>query len=86
VLIKRWWANEKMNVTGGMFKDKKKWGNRWKQFAFIVKSCVHFQSFGVHSNMNAESVITTTNIKGKGSIEEWTYTKVEGGSGIVENN
>jgi hypothetical protein len=28
VLIKRWWANEKMNVTGGMFKDKKKWGNR----------------------------------------------------------
>jgi hypothetical protein len=28
VLIKRWRANEKMNVTGGMFKDKKKWGNR----------------------------------------------------------
>jgi hypothetical protein len=26
-LIKRWWVDEKMNVTGGMFKDEKKWGN-----------------------------------------------------------
>jgi hypothetical protein len=26
-LIKRWWAKENMNVTGGMFKDEKKWGN-----------------------------------------------------------
>jgi hypothetical protein len=26
-LIKRWWANEKMNVMGKMFKDEKKWGN-----------------------------------------------------------
>ncbi len=26
-LIKRRWANEKMNVIGGMFKDKKKQGN-----------------------------------------------------------
>jgi len=26
-LIKRQWANEKMNVIGGMFKDKKKQGN-----------------------------------------------------------
>jgi hypothetical protein len=23
-LIKRWWVDEKMNVTGKMFKDKKK--------------------------------------------------------------
>jgi hypothetical protein len=27
VLIKIWWANKKMNVTGGMFKDEKKQGN-----------------------------------------------------------
>ncbi len=29
-LIKRWWANEKMNVTSRMFKDEKKQGNRRK--------------------------------------------------------
>jgi len=27
MLIKRRWVDEKMNVTGRMFKDKKKWGN-----------------------------------------------------------
>jgi hypothetical protein len=26
-LIKRWQVNEKMTVTGEMFKDEKKWGN-----------------------------------------------------------
>jgi hypothetical protein len=26
-IIKRRWADEKMNVTGMMFKDEKKWGN-----------------------------------------------------------
>jgi hypothetical protein len=56
-LIKRWWANEKLNVTGGMFKDKKKWGNRRKQFVFVVRSCARFQSFGVHNNMTVESAI-----------------------------
>ncbi len=34
-----------------------KWGNCQKQFAFVVGSCAHFRSFGIHSNMNAESVI-----------------------------
>ncbi len=29
-LIKRWQVGKKMNVMGGMFKDKKKQGNRWK--------------------------------------------------------
>jgi hypothetical protein len=29
-LIKRWWAYEKMNVMGKMFKDVKKWGNHQK--------------------------------------------------------
>jgi hypothetical protein len=24
---------------------------------FVARSCAHFQSFGVHSSMNAESVI-----------------------------
>ncbi len=46
-----------MNVTGGMFKDEKKWGNHRKQFAFVVGSSTCFQSFGVHSNMNAKSAI-----------------------------
>ncbi len=57
VLIKRQRANEKMNVKGGMFKDKKKRGNHRKQFAFVVKSYVCFQSFGVHNSMSAKSVI-----------------------------
>jgi hypothetical protein len=26
-LIKIWWADEKMNVMGEMFKDMKEWGN-----------------------------------------------------------
>ncbi len=56
-LIKRRWANEKMNVTSGMFKDKKKWGNHQKQFVFVAKSYACFQSFGVHSNMSLESAI-----------------------------
>jgi hypothetical protein len=56
-LIKKWWAYEKMNVIDGMFKDEKKQSNRQKQFAFIVRSCAHFRSFGIHSNMSIESVI-----------------------------
>jgi len=56
-LIKRWWANKKMNVMGGKFKDEKKWGNHQKQFAFVVGNCVHFQSSKVHSNMSAKNVI-----------------------------
>ncbi len=56
-LIKRWWADEKMNVTSGMFKDEKKWGNRQKQIVFIVGSCACFQSFGVHNSVNAKSAI-----------------------------
>jgi hypothetical protein len=46
-----------MNVMGEKFKDEKKWSNHWKQFTFVVGSCACFQSFGVHSNMNVESVI-----------------------------
>jgi hypothetical protein len=42
---------------GGMFKDMKKWDNHQKRFMFVVESCAHFQSFGVHSGMSAESVI-----------------------------
>jgi hypothetical protein len=57
VLIKRWQANEKMNVTNGIFKEEKKWGNCKKQLAFVARSCAHFQSFGIHSNMSAESAI-----------------------------
>ncbi len=45
-----------MNVIDRMFKDEKK-GFCQKQFAFVTGSYVHFQSFGVHNNMNVESVI-----------------------------
>ncbi len=40
-----------------MFKDKKKQGNYRKQFAIVAGCCAHFQSFGVHNNMNAKSAI-----------------------------
>jgi hypothetical protein len=43
-LIKRWQVNEKMTVTGEMFKDEKKWGNCRKQFAIVIGSCVCFLS------------------------------------------
>jgi hypothetical protein len=56
-LITRRQAYEKMNVTGRIFKDEKKWGNHRKQFTFIVGSCAHFQSFGICNNMNAKNVI-----------------------------
>ncbi len=42
VLIKRRWADEKMNVTKRMFKDEKKQRNHQKQFPFFVGSYVHF--------------------------------------------
>jgi hypothetical protein len=41
-LIKRRWADEKINVTGGMFKDEKKRSNLQRQFAFVARSCTHF--------------------------------------------
>ncbi len=56
-LTKRNWANEKMNVIGGMFKDKTKWGNCQKQFVFVAGSCAHVQSFGIHNSMSVKSVI-----------------------------
>jgi len=56
-LIRRRWVDKKMNVTSGMFKKKKKWGNYQEQFVFVARSCVHFLSFGIHSNMNAKSAI-----------------------------
>jgi len=56
-LIERRQAYEKINVTSKMFKDEKKWGNHQKQFVFVVGSCAHFRSFGVHNNMNVESAI-----------------------------
>ncbi len=46
-----------MNVMGEMFKDEKKWGNRWKQIVFIAGSCAHFWSSKVHINMSAKNVI-----------------------------
>jgi hypothetical protein len=46
-----------MNVTGKMFKDKKKRGNHQKQFAFVAKSCAHFRSFGIHSSVSADCAI-----------------------------
>jgi hypothetical protein len=36
---------------------RKKQGNHRKQFMFIVGSCAHFQSFRIHNNMSAKSVI-----------------------------
>ncbi len=42
---------------GRMFKDMKKRGNCQKQFAFVLRSCVHFRSFGVHSSMSAQNAI-----------------------------
>ncbi len=56
-LIKKWWANEKMNVKSGIFKDEKKWGNCQKQITFVVRSCARFQSFGIHNSVNAKSAI-----------------------------
>jgi hypothetical protein len=44
-----------MQHAGGL--KMKKQGNCRKQFVFIVGSCAHFQSFGVHTNMNAENAI-----------------------------
>jgi hypothetical protein len=57
VLIKRQWVDEKMNVMGEMFKDEKKQGNHWKQFALVVGSCTHFRSFGIRNNMNVNNAI-----------------------------
>jgi hypothetical protein len=47
VLIKRCQVGKKLNAMGGKFKDRKKKGNHQKQFAFVAKSYVHFQSFGI---------------------------------------
>ncbi len=57
VLIKRWQKGKKMNVMGGKFKVEKKWGTNHKKFTFVVGSCAHFSSSGVHSSMNVESAI-----------------------------
>jgi hypothetical protein len=57
VLIKKWRADEKMNVIGEMFKDKKKRGNHQKQFAIVARSCARFWSFGIHNSMNAKNAI-----------------------------
>jgi hypothetical protein len=46
-----------MNAMSGMFKDKKKRGNRRKQFVFVAKSCACFRSYGIHNNMSAKSAI-----------------------------
>jgi hypothetical protein len=65
----------------------KKQGNCQKWFAFVVGSCVCFQSFGVHSSMSREcNWKTTTNNKGLGSIEEWAHVKAGGGRWIVDKN
>ncbi len=56
-LIKNKWVGKKMNMMGGMFKDKNKRGNHWKLFLFIVGNCECFQGFGIHKSMNAESAI-----------------------------
>jgi len=46
-----------MNVMGEMFKDVKKWGNRWKQFMFVTRSYACFLSFGIYNSMSVKSVI-----------------------------
>jgi hypothetical protein len=56
-LINKGRANEKMSVTGKMFKDMKKRGNHRKLFVFVVGSYARFQRFGVHNSMSAENVI-----------------------------
>jgi len=47
------WKNECNNK---MFEEKKR-NNYRKRFVFVVGSCVHFRSFGVHNNMSAKSAI-----------------------------
>ncbi len=56
-LLKRQQVGKNMNEMGGMFKDKKKQGNYWKQFPFVPRSCAHLRSFGVHNNKTVESAI-----------------------------
>ncbi len=46
-----------MNATGKMFKDEKKQGYCRKQFAFVVRSCAHFHSFGILNNMDVQNAI-----------------------------
>jgi hypothetical protein len=41
-LIKRQWAGQNMNGTGGKFKDENNRNNHRKLLSFIVKSCVCF--------------------------------------------
>jgi ribosome-binding protein aMBF1 (putative translation factor) len=31
--------------------------NHQKQFVFVVESCAHFRSFGIHTSMNANNAI-----------------------------
>ncbi len=57
VLIKRWWASQKINGTSEKLKDENKWSNRWKLFLFVVRSYVFFQNFGVRKNMSTKSTI-----------------------------
>ncbi len=56
-LIKRWWVSKKNECNGWDVQGQKWWSDHQKQFVFVVGSCTHFQSFGVHSNMNAKSAI-----------------------------
>ncbi len=42
---------------GEKFKDEKKCGNHQKQFAFVIGSCVRFQSSRIHSSMSAKNAI-----------------------------
>jgi hypothetical protein len=46
-----------MNGLGKKLKDNNKQSNHRMLISFVIKSCVCFQSFGVHISMNAESAI-----------------------------
>jgi hypothetical protein len=56
-IIIRWCACKKMNATSGKFKYENKQSNHQKLFLFVTRSCVYFQSYGIHRNINVESMI-----------------------------
>ncbi len=86
VLIERRHIDEKMNVTSGMFKDEKKWATIESGLHFLEKLST-FSKFWNSQQYECKKCNwkIITNNKGKGSLKEWSHTKV-GGSGIVEKN
>ncbi len=84
-LIKRWQAGQKMNGTGGKFKDKNKRNNRRKLFSFVVESCVFSKFWNSQKHeCGKHDREMIKNSKGEGSTKEWTQTKIKGGSRTAE--